>query len=254
MCGRYSITIDKRTIEHRFNARSHFSDPKAVGAERFDLAALYRRQGRYSESEPLFRSTLLVTQKMRGAEHEDTAVCMAELAGMLGETGRLQEAIPLCDLAHDNLLRLLGKGHTKTAATGEERALMYRMSGELSEAEAIFKRTLSLWETSNDRSRLARTCARLATLQVLNSDPEGALGFAHRAIAIQEAVLSPDHPELAHTRATLALSKEGLGLDDQALMHIRASVATLEVQVADGQPWLREARITVARLAAKARA
>ena len=43
-------------------------------------AGLYQAQGRYSEAEPLYKRSLLISEEQLGADHPDTATSLNNLA------------------------------------------------------------------------------------------------------------------------------------------------------------------------------
>jgi tetratricopeptide (TPR) repeat protein len=56
------------------------------------LAALYRRQGRFDEAEPLFRRALAIYEKAAGPEHPAVATLLSNLSQVLKVEGRYDEA------------------------------------------------------------------------------------------------------------------------------------------------------------------
>lgn len=57
-----------------------------------NLAVLYNTQGDYAKAEPLFKRSLVITEKAFGPEHPDVATILENLAGLYRITGRGSEA------------------------------------------------------------------------------------------------------------------------------------------------------------------
>ncbi len=176
------------------------------------------------------------------------------MAITLRDAGRLAEALPLLDQAYELSSRLSGENSSIALSIAEARAVLYLLDGRTSDAEPVLQRTLSFWGQDGQhtsRTREARTSARLAHLCLVKRDFAQALYFGGRAMEIQQAILPTDHPDIAYSRSLLARAKQALGYKSEALDEAHAAVATLEVKVVEGHPWLRDARATLASLETK---
>jgi hypothetical protein len=63
-------------------------------AVRDNLASALVHAGRLEEAEALYRQTLVMSRKVFGSDHPDTAVALSGLAWVLQRTGRRAEAEP----------------------------------------------------------------------------------------------------------------------------------------------------------------
>ena len=57
-----------------------------------NLGKLYGAQGHYDKAEPLYRRALAIREQALGAEHQEVAKSLEELAEVLRQAGRAQEA------------------------------------------------------------------------------------------------------------------------------------------------------------------
>ena len=57
-----------------------------------NLALLYQTQGRYDESEPLFKRALAIYEKAFGKNHPDVATTCDSMAGLYRQIGKEDEA------------------------------------------------------------------------------------------------------------------------------------------------------------------
>ena len=60
-----------------------------------NLAALYDKQGRYADAEPLYKRSLAIQEKALGPDHPDVATSLNNLAVLYQEQGRYADAEPL---------------------------------------------------------------------------------------------------------------------------------------------------------------
>jgi tetratricopeptide (TPR) repeat protein len=143
------------------------------------LAALYRRQGRFAEAEPLFRRALAIYEKAAGPEHPAVATLLSNLGQVLKVEGRYDEAEPLIrrSLAiHD---KAQGKDHPDTAR--------------------------SLKQSRRSLSAPAPLCRRQAFVQARPCDPRTGVGSDHRETATFVNNLAALYRDEGHSRDALPL-------------------------------------------------
>lgn len=82
--------IAERTYQLDLENREKLLGPGHPGVAHslYGLAELYRRQGRYTEAEPLYRRLLAIREKALGPDHPDVAMSLEGYAELLRETGR----------------------------------------------------------------------------------------------------------------------------------------------------------------------
>ena len=95
---------DLGDLEHFLghDQRSISIKEKALGPDHPDLATslnnlaiLYRSQGRYEDTEPLYQRFISIKEKALGRDHPSLATGLENYASLLRETGRDSEAIEL---------------------------------------------------------------------------------------------------------------------------------------------------------------
>jgi hypothetical protein len=57
-----------------------------------NLAVLFQAQGKYPETEPLYRRALVIRERALGPEHPDTVAVAGNYVGLLRQLGRADEA------------------------------------------------------------------------------------------------------------------------------------------------------------------
>ncbi len=85
------------------------SDPLNFALSR--AATLYESRANYDLAEPLFRRALEINEASYGPDHLTVAIRLNNLAGLLTETGRAGDALPLARRAHAILTASLPEGH-----------------------------------------------------------------------------------------------------------------------------------------------
>jgi tetratricopeptide (TPR) repeat protein len=88
-----------------------------VAADRVALGAILDGQGRYAESEPLYRAALRVLRRSPEAGAHDLAVALHDLGSMYVLRGRVERGRRLLEEAAAIKRRVLGAGHPSLEVT-----------------------------------------------------------------------------------------------------------------------------------------
>lgn len=80
-------------------------ESEALGAICGKLGLWHFYQARHNQAEPLMRRALSIAEKSYGPEHPSVAIRLNNLAALLQDTNRLEEAEPLMQRALIILLR-----------------------------------------------------------------------------------------------------------------------------------------------------
>ena len=92
-------------------------DPRRA-ASLNNLAELYKAQGKYAESEPLYKRALAIWEKALGPGHPGLATSLNNLADLYRLQGKYTKAEPLHKRALAIREKALGPGHPEVAQTG----------------------------------------------------------------------------------------------------------------------------------------
>ena len=170
-----------------------------------NLAVLYRATGRYAEAEPLFQRAIAIGEKTLGPDHPDLATRLNNLANLYRATGRYAEAEPLFQRAIAIGEKTLGPDHPNVA-TGSTTSPVSTGHRPLRRGRAPLP-ARHRHRREDPRPRPPRPRHWLNNLASLYRDTgryAEAEPLFQRAIAIFEASLPPDHPNLATVRANHA--------------------------------------------------
>ena len=102
-----------------------------------DLAAVYKRQGKYTEAEPLYYRALAIWEKTLGPEHAYFAAGLNNLALLCGAQGRHSQAELLYRRSLAIWEKTLGPEHPNVAANLNNLAGLYRAQARYAEAEPL---------------------------------------------------------------------------------------------------------------------
>jgi CHAT domain-containing protein/Tfp pilus assembly protein PilF len=177
-----------------------------VGTALSNLAGLYQDQGRYSETEPLYKRSVAIREKALGPDHPVVGTSLNNLAELYRDQGRYAEAEPLHRRSLAIREKALGPDHPEVGQSLNNLAALYRSQGRLAEAEPLLRRSLAIHEKAlgpgspavgtllNNLAALYRAQGRLAEAEPLH----------RRSVAIRDRALGPDHPEVGQSLNNLA--------------------------------------------------
>jgi CHAT domain-containing protein len=163
-------------------------------------------QGRYEESERLYKRILPIQEKIHGPEHTVTATTLDNLAALYERQNRLSEAEPLYERVLLSREKESGLDHPRTLAAIENLAMLYTQQARFFEAEPLYKRVLAGYEKRLGPGH-PDTLATVGNLGWLYSN-QGRYGEAEpllrRALAGTEKLLGSEHPDTLTSIGSLA--------------------------------------------------
>jgi CHAT domain-containing protein/tetratricopeptide (TPR) repeat protein len=167
--------------------------------------------GDYQRATARLRESLELLERRQGAELE-TGEALRSLARALVETGRYDEALPLCDRSVSIFETLGPTTRIDLGQALQVRAYLRQQKGEYPLARADIERAHSLIEPGHG---VHPETARVLTLLGWQLSLEGSLVEARTvltgAVTMTESVLRPGHPDIAASLRSLALPVRDLG-------------------------------------------
>ena len=142
-----------------------------------------------------------------GQEHPDTQVAVVHASMALQASGRNKEAIALLQDALAERQKVLKERHWQTIATADNLARAMASDGQLQQAEAMYRRWLSIAEQSLEAQNpeLATIKANLGNLLFRQGRVEEAQMLLADAYARRVARLGTTHPSTLNTALNLAI-------------------------------------------------
>jgi tetratricopeptide (TPR) repeat protein len=190
------------------------------------LARTAYNQGRWQLAAHAWRIAceLLATEPGVGEHHRDTLTCRGNLALVLHDLGRLEEAEAEARTVVAARQLVLGDDHPDTLASRGNLALVLRDLGRLKEAQAEIRAVLMARrrllgpdhpDSLDSRNNLALVLHDLGKLNEAKAEIRAVLATRLR-------VLGADHPSTLASRGNLALVLRSQGRLEQAEAEIRA--------------------------------
>ncbi len=198
----------------------------ASASDANSLARTAYNQGRWQLAVHAWRVAceLLGTDPGAGEKYTESLTCRGNLALVLHDLGRLEEA----EAEHRRVVAarelMLGPDHPDTLASRGNLALVLRDLGRLKEARAEIREVLAARrrllgpehpDSLDSRNNLGLVLHDLGKLTEAKAEIRAVLASRMR-------VLGPDHPSTLASRGDLALVLRSLGRPDQAEAEIRA--------------------------------
>ena len=198
-----------------------------------NLAAVYQRQQRFAEAEPLFKRALAIREKSLPREHSDVGQSLNNLATLYVKQERYADAEPLFQRALAVYQKAGGPEHPAVATLLNNIGQLDRDLNRDADAEAPIKRSLAIREKvlGADHPDVARSLNNLAGLYEHEQRYADAEPLYRRALSIRERALGPDHPDVATSTSNLAYflqvsgrTADALPLAEKTLAHDRAQL------------------------------
>ncbi len=157
-------------------------------------------QGKYPESEAVYRRALAMREKLLGSDHPDVATSLNNLANVLQELNKDQR---------------IGASDARTRAR-----LGTGLGGATTDVEAMYRRALAIQERALGRENpaTANSLNNLAVLLGLRGDFAQAEQLHRDALASMEKVFGEQHPDTAAilTALSLVLDRQGKLVEAEA--------------------------------------
>src|SRR6056297_3168654 len=178
-----------------------------------DHAITLRAQGRYAESEGLYREALEIDRATIGEGHPDYAKHLNNLAGVVEDQGRYAEAEELFREALEIDREGLGEGHPGYAIDLNNLAGVVEDQGRYAEAEALYREALEIGRATigEGHPEYATRLNNLSGVVQAQGRYAEAEGLYREAVEIDRATIGEGHPNYAIHLSNLAgvLVKQG---------------------------------------------
>ena len=195
-----------------------------------NIAGVYQAQGDYPQALAFYQKDLVISEKVLGKEHPNTAATYNNIAGMYYAKGDYPQALAFYQKALAIAEKVLGKEHPSTATTYNNIAGVYKDMGDYPQALVFYEKDLVISEKvlGKEHPDTATTYNNIAGVYYAKRDYPQALKFYEKALAIQEKVLGKQHPDTATTYNNIALVYDDIGDYPQALAFYEKDLAISE--------------------------
>ncbi len=184
--------------------------PNALWA-RHNLARFLLDQGRADEAEGMLREVEADVTLVLGEDYGQLALVWKTHARALDALGRSTEAIALLDRSIERWSHVVGARSDQLASSIETKAVALRHLGRLNEAEEAARQSLAMHLSFvGDNFVAARSRSVLGSVLLDEGRADEAREDLAHALAVQEKILWPGHPDVVTTRAELARAEGAL--------------------------------------------
>ena len=162
-----------------------------------NMAGVYKAQGKYEKALEYYGKALVISERVLGTEHPDTAATYNNMALVFRAQGEYEKALEYYGKALTIRERVLGTEHPDTAATYNNMAGVFYDQGDYEKAAATYNNMAGVYRSQGEY--------------------EKALEYYGKALATRERVLGPEHPDTATTYNNMALVYRAQGEYKKAL-------------------------------------
>jgi len=170
------------------------------------LGELYQQQGRYRQSGQCFEESATLRQRLLGDDHADTRASRASLAGLLRQSGKLDEAVCLYTLLAGACRRLLGADHPETLDVLAGMAATQADMRAFPQALALHEEVTAAWErlVGPNHVQFLSSLASQAGAQARSGDLSRARYGFERVLEGRQRLLGTEHEDTLRCTEQLA--------------------------------------------------
>jgi tetratricopeptide (TPR) repeat protein len=170
-----------------------------------DLGAVFYTEGEKDRAVGLMKDSIRLKEKALGSEHPDVGISEGNLAIMLAELGRHEEALKHVQRSLTLMQSGLGRSHPDAAIQLSNRGEILNALGRPVEARTSFEEARSIWEreVGQDTPSLGYALTGIGSSYLLEGNPSSALVPLERAFKIRRGQ-EADPTKRAETSFALA--------------------------------------------------
>jgi tetratricopeptide (TPR) repeat protein len=170
------------------------------------LGELYRRENKLRPALACFEESLSLRQRGLGEDHADTLLSKSNLAGVMRQQGRLDEAQFLEECIVESRERLLGPEHLDTLAARANLAATLARQGRGAEALAMQDQVLDAYLRLLGGEHLLTLACKAARAELLfqRGDTELARLAQEQVLAARKRLLGAEHADTLRSKLALA--------------------------------------------------
>lgn len=198
----------------------------------------HRTLGRYNLAKSFYERSLETAEKTYDAEDPFLATRQANLALVLQDLGRTQEACELLRKAYATDEKAYPPGHPELARSQSNLGVVLTELGQLEEARDLLEKALDSDRKSFPPGHpyIAMKQANLAVVLRNLGQLEPARDLSQQALDSDAKTFPPGHPTIALRQANLAVVLQDLGRQEEARDLLRESLASNEKTFSPGHP------------------
>jgi tetratricopeptide (TPR) repeat protein len=208
------------------------------------LGELYRREDQPRQALACFEESLSLRQRGMGEDHPDTLISKSNLAGVLRQQGRLDEAQFLDECIVEARERLLGPEHLDTLAARANLAATLAQQGRSAEALAMQDKVLDAYIRLLGAEHLLTLACKAARAELLfqRGDTGQARLAQEQVLAARKRLLGAEHADTLRSKLALAGTLVRLQEPEQARSLVDAVLQAQQRRLGPDHPESRKVR------------
>jgi tetratricopeptide (TPR) repeat protein len=212
-----------------------------------NLGEILRERGELDRARGELEIGQALYEKIYGADHPRHALSLNNLANIDLETNELVRAEQRFRQVIEIREHALGPDHPHLAMALSNLGLALRRQGRLDEAKQAVERALAVMRSRGpDDMRTAGVLMGLGRIAEEQGDFRAALRHFDHALALEEAGLPPEHPDIARSLYSRAIVLVHLG-DLTAARSSLDRADAIKAAINGGDVWVAEGRFAFAR-------
>ncbi len=182
------------------------------------ISQSYRGIGHSELAEPQIRAAYALAKEKFGEDDQGTLEARRNLAIVLMEQGKFEEAEGIAQENATRAARVFGDTHVITAQTRGELARLMAETGRLKEARALYEpaRDVMARDLGPEHKDVLSVKNNIATIYKALGMLDEAEAIQREVVAAHEKVLPPEHPQLLSAQNNLATVLQRRGKNKEA--------------------------------------
>ena len=195
-----------------------------------NLADVYCNLNRYEEAGELYVTSLRLKEKISGKQSRDYANTLFNLADFQASIGRYDIAKATIQEGIGILTEINQTTHPSFLKFKDYLAFLYEKTGEITEAERLFKETLKLREEAGamEQADYALNLLNLGQFYERQAKPNEALPYLEKAAPLTATIYGQNHPTYGKALTALANIQSSKGENDKASENYQKAVRIVQ--------------------------
>lgn len=195
-----------------------------------DVAFTLRKQGRYTEAEPLYRESIAIKRRLLGDDHPAVATSLNNLGVLFGISGRYDEVGPLFEEALAIRRARYGDVHPAVASTLSSLSMLAISQNDPGQALAHQDEALAILRQvyGGDHPSISSTLINQAQVYYMQDRFREAERIYREALAMEQRLRGGDHEQVAKALNNVGASLVGQGRYDEAEPTLEDALAMYE--------------------------
>ncbi len=195
-----------------------------------NLADVYCNLNRYDQAGELYETSLRIKEKLKGKQSLDYAKTLFNLADFQASLGRNEKAKATIQEGIDILTAIKSTNHPTYLKFKDYQAILHDKTGDVAEAEKLYKETLNLREAAGatERDDYALNLLNIGKFYERQLKFNEALPYLEKAVPLTATIYSQNHPTYGKVLSVLASVQFARGENEAAKKNYQQAVRIIQ--------------------------